>query len=83
MVGINRVRSLWDEEYVLAKVKNKEILGYAFDGENSGSMSDYEGNVLAIPAMIWFTKDSLENLMEIWVENVKKLAEGSPQNIIN
>ena len=83
LVGINRVRAIWDEKYVLEKVKNGEIAGYAFEGEDAKEPSAYEGNVWSLPAMAWFTKDALENLMRIWVENVKAAAEGNPQNVVN
>lgn len=83
LVGINRVRAIWDGEYVLEKVKKGEIAGYAFEGEDVKEPSAYEGNVWALPAMAWFTKDALENLMRIWVDNVKAVAEGKPQNVVN
>ena len=83
LVGINRVRSIWDEDYVLKKVRNREIAGYAFEGEDLKHPSAYKGNVWCLPAMIWFTKDSLENLMEIWVNTVKAAAQGKPQNKVN
>ena len=83
LVGINRVRAIWDEKNVLEKVKNGEIAGYAFEGEDAKEPSAYEGNVWSLPAMAWFTKDALENLMRIWVENVKAAAEGNPQNVVN
>jgi len=28
----------------------------------------------------WYTKEALANLFEIWVDNIKKLASGNPQN---
>ncbi len=83
LVGINRVRSIWDEDYVLKKVKKKEIGGYAFEGENVKHPSFYKGNVWSLPAIIWFTKDALEDLMKIWVETVKAAAQGKPQNKVN
>lgn len=83
LVGINRVRAIWDEAYVLAKVKKGEIAGYAFEGEDVKEPSAYEGNVWSLPAMAWFTKDSLENLMKIWVDNIKAVAQGKPQNVVN
>lgn len=83
LVGINRVKSIWDESCVLKKVQKKEIAGYAFEGENTNHPSTYKGNVWSLPAMIWFTKNSLENLMKVWVETVKATAQGKPQNKVN
>lgn len=83
LVGINRVKDIWDEEYVLEKVKKGEIGGYAFEGENAKDPKTYEGNVWALPAMAWYTQDSLENLIKIWVENMEAFAKGNPQNVVN
>jgi len=82
LVGINRVKAIWDEKYVLEKVKKGEIAGYAFEGEGAREPSAYEGNVWSLPAMAWFTRDALENLMRIWVDNVKAVAKGKPQNVV-
>ena len=83
LVGINRIKAIWDEEYVLEKVKYEEIGGYAFEGENAQDPTTYQGNVWALPAMAWYTQDSLDNLMKIWVENIKSFATDTPQNIVN
>lgn len=82
LIGINRVRAIWDEAHVLEKVKNGEIAGYAFEGESVKEPSTFEGNVWSLPAMAWYTKDALENLLSIWVDNVKAAAVGKPQNVI-
>lgn len=31
----------------------------------------------------WYTKEALENLFEIWVENIIGLVNGRPQNKVN
>lgn len=83
LVGIGRVKTLWDEEYILEKVKKGEIFGYAFEGEDAKDFNSYEGNVWALPPMAWYTQDSLDNLMRGWVENIIAFAKGKPQNVIN
>ena len=83
MVGINRVRALWDEKYILKKVRNEEIFGYAMEGESVKSVFNYKGNVWPLPAMIWFTDDSLKKFKEIWVENVINASLGKYSNQIN
>ncbi|OGN07660.1 MAG: hypothetical protein A3B86_02375 [Candidatus Yanofskybacteria bacterium RIFCSPHIGHO2_02_FULL_38_22b] len=83
LIGIGRVKVLWDEDYILNKVNKEEIAGYAFEGDNTKEIGAYEGNVWALPAMAWHTQESLDNLMEIWVENMIALANGNPQNVIN
>ncbi|HKY73847.1 MAG TPA: NAD(P)-dependent oxidoreductase [Patescibacteria group bacterium] len=83
LVGINRVKDLWDEDYILKKVKNEEIAGYAFEGDNAKDPTAYEGNVLPLPAMAWYTQDSLQNLLDIWVQNMVSATGSKPQNIVN
>jgi len=83
LVGINRVRVIWDEAYVLEKAKKEEIGGYALEGEGLQPPSRYKGNVLPFPSMAGYTKDAFENLIKIWVENIKAIAKGKPQNVIS
>lgn len=82
-VSINRVKDLWDEKYILQKVANKQLAGYAFEGESAKVPTEYEGNVLALPAMAWYTQDALDNLLEIWVANMIAAAGHKPQNVVN
>lgn len=82
MVGINRLRQLWDESYVMDKVTKGELGGYAFEGEGNNPGGEQNGNIWSLPAMAWYTKDSLENLMRIWVENLVAAAKGEYQNVV-
>lgn len=70
LVGINRVRAMWNENYVFKKVAKKEIGGYALEGEGLKPLAKYKGNVLPLPSMAAYTKDAFQNLIKIWVENM-------------
>jgi lactate dehydrogenase-like 2-hydroxyacid dehydrogenase len=83
LVGINRVKEIYDETYVLQKVAQGELGGYAFEGENRQELDQYEGNVWALPPIAWQTQDSLDTLMEVWVKNMIATAEGKPQHVVN
>lgn len=83
LVGINRAKAIWDENYILEKVKKGEIAGYAMEGDNARKPSTYEGNVWALPPMAWYTQESLDNLMKIWLDNMIAFAKGKPQNVVN
>ncbi len=83
LVGINRVRALWDEDYVFEKVRKKEIGGYALEGEDLKPPAKYKGNVLPLPSMAGYTKDAFENLIKIWVGNIKAIVGGKPQDVVN
>ena len=83
IVGINRVKVLLDEEYIIKQVENEKIGGYALEGDNAESLPNYKGNVWALPAMAWYTQDSLANLLALWVENIIAVAMNNPQNVVN
>lgn len=83
IVGINRVKVLLPEEYIIAKVNKDELSGYAFEGDNAKKLTSYKGNVWALPAMAWYTQESLNNLLQIWVDDIVSVAQGIPQNVVN
>jgi phosphoglycerate dehydrogenase-like enzyme len=83
LVGINRVRVIWDENYVLDKVSKNEIGGYALEGEGLKAPAEYTGNVWPVPPIAGYTKDAFDNLKEIWVENMRSASIGKYLNKIN
>jgi lactate dehydrogenase-like 2-hydroxyacid dehydrogenase len=83
IVEINRMRALWDEEYVIEKVNKGELGGYSYEGDNRKSLESYKGNLWALPAIAWKTQESLDNLMTIFAQNIQGLADGKPQNVVN
>jgi len=82
VVGINRVKDLLPEEYILTKVAQNKLGGYAFEGENTKPLSSYQGNVWALPACAWITQESLTNLIQVWVDDMIAFAKQKPQNIV-
>lgn len=83
IVGINRVKALLPEDYIIEKVGKGKLAGYAFEGDNAKQLTTYKGNIWALPPMTWYTKESLQNLLQIWVNNIVYFAQGKPQNIVN
>lgn len=71
VIGIGRIKDLFDEKYIILKVENGSLGGYAFEGENAKEIKS-EANVWGVPPIAWYTKDSLENLIDGWVKNVAK-----------
>lgn len=69
VIGINRIKDLFDEKYVISRVEQGKIAGYAFEGDNVKEITS-PANVWGVPPIAWYTKDSLENLIEGWVKNV-------------
>jgi lactate dehydrogenase-like 2-hydroxyacid dehydrogenase len=83
IVGINRVKAILDEDYIIKRVTETKLGGYAFEGDSAKELSSYKGNIWALPAMAWYTQDSLKNLLAIWVDNMISIAKGKYQNIVN
>jgi len=83
LIGIERVRQVWDERYVLEKVKKNEIWGYAFEGKGVKPLTEYSGNVLALPGMAGYTQNAFDNLIKIWVDRMIGAAEGNYQDRVN
>lgn len=83
LVGINAAKNAFDENYVIEKVKKGEIGGYSFEGESAKDFKTYEGNIWAVPPIAWFTQESIENLVRIWLETILAAARGKPVNVSN
>ena len=83
LIGINRVKQLVDEKYVFERVKSGQLGGYVFEANDARPYQEYTGNVWAVPAIAWYTQNSLDNLVQLWVDNVIAVAEGKPQNLVN
>ena len=45
-------------------------------------MYDYKGNIMATAPYAFYTKESIERLLDIWTKNAIAIANNSPQNII-
>jgi len=83
LVGINRVRAVWDEGYILKKVGEGKIGGYALEGEGLKDPTEYKGNVWPVPPIAGYTKDAFDNLKKIWVENMLNAFKGKYSGRVN
>ena len=83
LVGINRVKDLWDEEYIMKRVGEGSLGGYSFEGDNAQHYEKYKGNIWAVPPIAWRTEDALANAGQIWVENILSILKSEPQNVVN
>ncbi|MDO8265814.1 MAG: NAD(P)-dependent oxidoreductase [Candidatus Saccharibacteria bacterium] len=79
---VSIVHGLFDENFILEQVKSGQLFGFGFEAEPK-SFRKYEGNVWAAPAYAWTTKESMNNSMEKWVENMVNAARGSFLNRVN
>ena len=69
-------------EYVLKKVKMRQLYGCALEDDKK-TILDYEGNVFVTPQNNWYTKETLEKKMKIWIENIISIIKGNPMNVVN
>lgn len=74
IVGISRIKSLFDENYVISRVEEGKLGGYGFEGDNAKEIKS-SANVWGVPAIAWYTKDSVDNLIEGWVRNIAQAAK--------
>jgi lactate dehydrogenase-like 2-hydroxyacid dehydrogenase len=82
IVGIGRVKALLPEAYILEKVAQNKLGGYALEGEGAKPLHEYQGNVWALPPMAWISQESLTNLIAMWVDNMVAIADNKPKNIV-
>lgn len=73
---------LVDMTYLLKKVKKSEIFGCALASKEK-TINDYEGNVFVLFGTGWYTKETVEKKMRIWIENIIGVINGKPLNLVN
>jgi lactate dehydrogenase-like 2-hydroxyacid dehydrogenase len=71
-----------DMDYLLQKVKDKKIYGCALEDDRN-IITEYEGNVFVMPHNNWYTKETIDEKMRIWVENIISVIKGKPINVVN
>ena len=71
--------SCLNKDLVLNKVKNKELYGFAYESDKE-NINDYEGNIMITAPYAWYTKESLDNCIEIWVQSVEGVVKETPVN---
>lgn len=71
-----------DMNYVLNKVKNNKIYGCALEDDNKTTLN-YKGNVFVMPHNNWYTKETFDEKMKIWIETIISVIKGKPINLVN
>lgn len=67
------VDGICDHEYLLQKVADSEIGGYAFEGDQDPK--EFSGNVFSLPEIAYYTKQTLENESRLITESVQAIVE--------
>ena len=57
------------------------VVGYSIDGPTGDQELEADPRVHVSPHDAWFTKDSMDELRRVWVQNTVSHIHGSPQNV--
>lgn len=82
VIIVNTVdRELVDEKAMAEALKTGKVGCYAYEAEDlvNTPLAGLE-NVIDIQGFAWYTKEALENLHQIWTDNIIALSKGTPQN---
>ncbi len=85
VIVVNTVdRELVNEQDMADAIKSEKIYGYAYEAEDleHTPLAGLE-NAIGIKGFAWYTKEALENLNRIFVDNIEHIAKGMPQNLVN
>lgn len=82
VIVVNMVeRDLVDEKAMAKALKTGKVDSYGYEGEDlvHTPLVKLE-NAIGIQSFGWFTKEAMDNLYEIWTNNILSMAKGKPQN---
>ncbi|HTK03278.1 MAG TPA: NAD(P)-dependent oxidoreductase [Alphaproteobacteria bacterium] len=85
VIIVNTVdRELVDEKAMAQALKLGQVDTYVYEAEDlvSGPLGKIE-NAIGFQGFAWYTKEALENLYNIFIENLVAMAKGKPQNVVN
>ena len=72
---------IYNHKLILEKAENNEI-GYAFEIYDDKTLNDYKGNVMATAPYSFYTKESIDRLVNLWCNNTISILENKTQNIV-
>ena len=72
---------IYNHNLLLKKAENNEI-GYAFEIYDDKTLNDYKGNVMATAPYSFYTKESIDRLVELWCNNTIGILNNNLQNVV-
>ncbi len=74
-------RDLVDEKAMAKSLKSGKVDSYAYEGEDliHTPLAKLD-NAIGIKSFGWYTNEALNNLYEIWTNNIVTMVKGKPQN---
>lgn len=72
---------IYNHNLLLKKAENNEI-GYAFEIYDDKNLNDFKGNVMATAPYSFYTKESIDRLVELWCNNTIGILNNNLQNVV-
>lgn len=72
---------IYNHSLLLEKAGKNEI-GYAFEIYDDKTLNDFKGNVMATAPYSFYTKESIDRLVELWCNNTIGILNNNLQNVV-
>ena len=72
---------IYNHSLLLEKAEKNEV-GYAFEIYDDKTLNDFKGNVMATAPYSFYTKESIDRLVELWCNNTIGILNNNLQNIV-
>jgi len=76
-------RRLVNEQAMADALISGKVYGYIYEGEDliNTPLANID-NAIGLQSFGWYTKEALQNLFQIWVDNILAISINKPQNIV-
>ena len=72
---------IYNHKLMIDRAENNEI-GYAFEIYDDKTLNDYKGNIMSTAPYSFYTKESIDRLVELWCNNTISILNKKLQNIV-
>lgn len=72
---------IYNNSLLLEKAEKNEV-GYAFEIYDDKTLNDFKGNVMATAPYSFYTKESIDRLVELWCNNTIGILNNNLQNVV-
>lgn len=79
---VNNPNEIYNHSLMLEK-SEEGIISYAFEKYDDKIIDNFKGNVMVTAPYAFYTKEAIDRLIAIWVDNVISVVNKKPQNIVN
>lgn len=79
---VNNPNEIYNHNLMLEK-SEEGLISYAFEKYDDKIIDNFKGNVMVTAPYDFYTKEAIDRLIAIWVDNVISVVNGKPQNIVN